>query len=260
MLYYLNNRSSRAGAANENYARELFELHSLGREHYLNEFYNRWRDVPGALKGQPRVSSTRTWTKPRGPSPAGAWRTAAAWAGPSACPASGRFAYVESWHDPYQKRVLGVEFDPFQPARADGRKVLDLIADHPATARHLSGKLCRRLVGEGVSPRLLSAAADLWWRARRQPDQIARVVELIALSPDFARSGGARVRRPLALAAAFVRGTGMRFQRQRGAGRPAWATPGSACSAGGRPPATPRRPPTGSAPTACASAGSWFRA
>jgi len=35
MLYYLNNRSSRASPANENYARELFELHTLGAEHYL---------------------------------------------------------------------------------------------------------------------------------------------------------------------------------------------------------------------------------
>lgn len=216
MLYYLNNRSSRAGAANENYARELFELHSLGREHYLNEFYNRWRDVPGALKGQPRgfidqdvyeaARAFTGWVVEDGSGLGGAERL----------PASGRFAYVEGWHDNYQKRVLGVEFDPFQPALADGRKVLDLVADHPATARHLSGKLCRRLVGEGASPRLLSAAADLWWRARRQPDQIARVVELIALSPDFARSGGARVRRPLALAAAFVRGSGMDFSASEG--------------------------------------------
>ena len=216
MLFYLNNRSSRAGAANENYARELFELHSFGREHYLNEFYNRWREVPGALKGQPGgfidqdvYEAARAFT---------GWgvEDGSGLGGADRLPASGRFAYVESWHDPYQKRVLGVEFDPFQPARADGRKVLDLIADHPATARHVSGKLCRRLVGEGASPRLLSAAADLWWRARRQPDQIARVVELIARSPDFARSGGARVRRPLELAAAFVRATGIDFSASEG--------------------------------------------
>jgi hypothetical protein len=42
MLVYLNNRSSRAGAANENYARELFELHTMGRHAYLNALYNRW--------------------------------------------------------------------------------------------------------------------------------------------------------------------------------------------------------------------------
>ena len=36
MLYYLNNRSSRAGNANENFARELFELHTLGQGAYLH--------------------------------------------------------------------------------------------------------------------------------------------------------------------------------------------------------------------------------
>ena len=211
MLYYLNNRSSRAGAANENYARELFELHSFGREHYLNAFYNRWRDVPGALRGQPEgfidqdvYEAARAFT---------GWvvEDGTALGGPDRLPASGRFAYVEAWHDNYQKRVLGVEFDPFQPAQADGRKVLDLIADHPATARHLSAKLCRRLVGEGASAKLLAGAAAQWQAARRQPDQIARVVEFIVLSPDFARSGGARVRRPLELVAAFARATGMAF-------------------------------------------------
>ena len=40
MQVYLNNRSSRGGAANENYARELFELHTLGRPAYLNALYN----------------------------------------------------------------------------------------------------------------------------------------------------------------------------------------------------------------------------
>jgi uncharacterized protein (DUF1800 family) len=53
MQYYLSNRSSRSGAANENYARELFELHTMGRGAYLNDRYDRWRDVPGALKGKP---------------------------------------------------------------------------------------------------------------------------------------------------------------------------------------------------------------
>src|SRR5579872_6376160 len=53
MQYYLSNRSSRAGSANENFARELFELHTLGRGAYLNDRYDRWREVPGALTGHP---------------------------------------------------------------------------------------------------------------------------------------------------------------------------------------------------------------
>ena len=52
MLYYLNNRSSKASPANENYAREFFELHTLGAEHYLNHLYGKWREVPGALDGK----------------------------------------------------------------------------------------------------------------------------------------------------------------------------------------------------------------
>ncbi|WP_369669067.1 DUF1800 family protein, partial [Enterococcus faecium] len=53
MQVYLDNASSKASPANENYARELFELHTLGAEHYLNHLYNRWREVPGATTGMP---------------------------------------------------------------------------------------------------------------------------------------------------------------------------------------------------------------
>ena len=211
MLYYLNNRSSRAGAANENYARELFELHTFGRGAYLNEFYNRWRDVPGALTGQPKgfidqdvyeaARAFTGWTVEDGSGLGGSDRL----------PATGRFAYVDSWHDNYQKRVLATEFDPFRPALEDGRKVLDLVAAHPATARFVSGKLCRRLLGVEPSAALLAAASETWRAALRAPDQIARVVRTIVLSPEFARSADLRVRRPLDLVAALVRGAGMDF-------------------------------------------------
>ena len=53
-VYYLNNRSSRAGAANENYARSSFELHSLGREHYLNEVLQPLARRARRPQGQPR--------------------------------------------------------------------------------------------------------------------------------------------------------------------------------------------------------------
>ena len=54
MLFYLNNRSSKAGNANENYARELFELHTLGRGAYLNDLYAEWRSVPGSAQAKPQ--------------------------------------------------------------------------------------------------------------------------------------------------------------------------------------------------------------
>jgi uncharacterized protein (DUF1800 family) len=205
MLYYLSNKSSRAGAANENYGRELFELHTLGADAYLNDKYDRWREVPGALKGQPAgyidqdvYESARAftgWTVEDGTGLDGRRKL----------PNTGRFAYVESWHDGYQKRVLATEFDAFQPAMADGRKVLDLVAAHPATARHLCRKLVVRLAGEQASPQLVEAAVAVWRRTLKAPDQIARVVRAIATSAEFKASRGVKVRRPLALVAGFAR-------------------------------------------------------
>ena len=53
MLYYLDGVESKASPANENFARELFELHTLGVRHYVNHLHTKWREVPGALEGRP---------------------------------------------------------------------------------------------------------------------------------------------------------------------------------------------------------------
>jgi uncharacterized protein (DUF1800 family) len=207
MQFYLSNRSSRAGAANENYARELFELHTLGRDAYLNDHYNRWRDVPGALKGAPAgyidqdvYEAARAFT---------GWTIAdgSRVDGSTVLPKTGQFAYVDAWHDGYQKRVLGNEFDPFRKAQADGRDVLDLVAAHPATARFLCTKLVTRLVSEDPPPALVTKAMAAWRAHIKAPDQIARVVRVILLSPEFAAARGACIRRPLAIVASFARAT-----------------------------------------------------
>jgi len=116
------------GSGQRNYARELFELHTLGRDAYLNDHYNRWRDVPGALSGAPRgyidqdvYEAARAFT---------GWTVSDGSRVDSATtlPNTGQFAYVDAWHDGYQKRVLAQDFDPFQAAMADGHRVLDLVA------------------------------------------------------------------------------------------------------------------------------------
>lgn len=209
MLIYLNNRSSRAGNANENYGRELFELHCLGRGAYLNDLYNRWRDVPGALKGHPAgyidqdvYEAARAFT---------GWtiEDGAGLGGGQSLPTTGRFTYVEAWHDNYQKRVLARDFDPFQAPLADGRQVLDLVAFHPATARFICGKLCRRLISDTPPESLIDAAAQVWTENRRHPDQIRRVVALIARSPQMREGFGGKVKRPLELVASFARAAGI---------------------------------------------------
>ena len=146
MLYYLNNADSRASPANENYARELLELHTLGAENYLNDRYDDWHSVPGVAEGLAQ-----------GYLDLDVYEVARAFTGWSVgdgryvndgydAPKTGQFHYVEAWHDPYQKRVLGVEFPPNRAAMADGEQVLDILATHPATARFVCTKIARRLL------------------------------------------------------------------------------------------------------------------
>lgn len=216
MLYYLSNHASRAGAANENYARELFELHTLGRDAYLNDHYDRWKNVPGALKGKPvgyidqdvyeAARAFTGWTVEDG----------ANLDNQRKLPATGKFTYVETWHDGYQKRVLAQDFDPFATVMADGRKVLDLVANHPATARHVVGKLCQRFIGSNTSAVLMDKLINEWHRLAKSPHQIAQVISLIAQSSDFANSQGSKVKRPLALGINFVRITGIDFTPTEG--------------------------------------------
>ena len=196
MLVYLNNRSSRTGAPNENYARELFELHTLGRPHYLNDLYSRWREVPGALQGQPKGYIDQD-----------VYEAARAFTGWGVD--GGRFAYQESWHDPYQKRVLGQEFEPFQPAMADGRRVLGLVAMHAGTAHYVCEKLCRRFVSDEPPAQLVVSAAKVWQAHAKSPDQIARVLEHIVLSDALQqgidRGQMKKLKRPLELAMSLMR-------------------------------------------------------
>jgi uncharacterized protein (DUF1800 family) len=94
---------------------------------------------------------------------------------------------------------------------ADGREVLDLIASHPATARHLAQKLCQRLLGPNPPETLITKAAELWLRKAQSEQQIAEVVRLIVLSPEFLASAGRKVRRPLSLMASFMRALDVEF-------------------------------------------------
>lgn len=207
MGYYLDNVTSKASPANENYARELFELHTLGAENYLNHLYNRWKDVPGALSGKAvgfidqdvyeAARSFTGWTIADG---SDNWRE-------ETFPNTGHFFYYEGWHDNYQKRVLSVEFEPNQPRMADGKKVLDLVAYHPATAYRLCRKICVRLLSDNPPDSVIRQAAQTWTENQKQPDQIARTLSFILSSPEFASSYRQKIKTPLELAVSFLRGT-----------------------------------------------------
>jgi uncharacterized protein (DUF1800 family) len=208
MLAYLDNASSRASPANENYARELFELHSIGADAYLNALYDKWREVPGALDGRPEgyidqdvYEAARAFT---------GWTFASGQyiAEGSNLPQTGEFTYVDAWHDPYQKRVLAQEFEPYQAAMADGRRVLDMAAFHPATAQYVCKRLCQRFVADQLSPELIKSAAQVFTDNAKAPDQLAQVIRHILLSRDFAEATP-RLQRPLFLFASMQRAAGV---------------------------------------------------
>jgi len=206
MLYYLNNQSSRSGSPNENFARELFELHTLGRSAYLNNLYAQWKKVPGALDGKPSgyidedvyeaARAFTGWTVENG----------AGIGGGQNLPKTGRFTYVDAWHDNYQKRVLANEFTSFAGPMKDGEKVLGLCASHRATAQHLASKMVTRLVGSAAPPALKVSTANVFWENRNSPSQLSLVyAHLVQESQKIPLMQKQQVRSPMHLVSSFAR-------------------------------------------------------
>jgi len=208
MLIYLTNDESRASPANENFARELLELHTLGAGVYWNDRYTGWNEVPGAAEGLAEgyidddvweVARCFTgWTVGDGRWVAEGVTT----------PKTGRFAYVEGWHDPYQKRVLGREFPAHAAPMADGEAVLDMLATHPATARFVCSKIARRLLADDPDPALVERLAGVFLAASAAEDQIAQVIRALVADPAFAATAPGKLRRPFEFLAALLRATG----------------------------------------------------
>lgn len=208
MLYFLNNEQSRASPANENFARELLELHTLGAQNYLNDTAPNWHLVPGTADGLAlgyidqdvyEVARAFTgWTVGDGRYVSDGVET----------PKTGRFFYVEAWHDPYQKRILGVEFEPNQAPMADGDHVLDILATHPGTAAFVCKKLIRRLLTDDPDPAMIDRVATVFLAASDAPDQIAQVIRAIVAEPAFMATPPAKLRRPFEFLAGLYRATG----------------------------------------------------
>lgn len=240
MLNFLNNRSSRAGNANENYARELFELHTLGRKAYANQLYARWHDVPGSSKGKPVAyidedvyEAARAFT---------GWAVEdGSWIGSGEhLPKTGRFTYIDAWHDRYQKRVLAQEFSPYASPMDDGKRVLDLCSGHPQTAYHLATKLVHRMVSENPPQSLIQSTSQIWLQHLRSPDQLSHVYNhLISASQALQKKQVSerlqKIRKPQRLISAFAQAVNLPFTLGEGhilwamdsAGPPAygWASP-----------------------------------
>jgi uncharacterized protein (DUF1800 family) len=195
MLLFLDNHNNVVAGPNENYARELFELHGLGAENYLG--IRRQDEVPEDAGGQPVgyvdddvYEATRAFT---------GWGVDFG---------TGEFVYTASQHDRFQKYVLGRFLRSDQVSLKDGRDVLDLVAFHAGTARHVARKLCRRLVSDTPPDRLVEEAAAVFRARKDDANQLREVVRTILLSPEFRTTWGQKAKRPFEFAVGCLRATG----------------------------------------------------
>ncbi|HWS34875.1 MAG TPA: DUF1800 domain-containing protein, partial [Actinoplanes sp.] len=172
MLTYLDQRSSCRAYPNENYARELLELHTVGPAHTE-------ADVPATARLLTGMTVGR----------------------------SGGYVYDASLHATGAVDVLG-----FRHANrsADGEAAavafLGHLARHPRTAERIARRLCVRFVADEVPTRLVARLAKVY---RAHDTAIVPVLRELFLSREFAASAGRKTRTPFEDTVAAVRVLGL---------------------------------------------------
>ena len=168
--------NQRRAGLNENYGRELLELHTLG--------------VDGGYTQHDVTDAARILT---------GWSLYAPQFG-------GGFVFRPEQHDAEPKTVLGQEF-PGGGGVEEGERLLDLLARHPSTARFIALKLARRLVADSPSTALVARAAA---RFTATDGDIREVVRAIVTSPEFFTRAAyhAKVKSPFELVVSARRALG----------------------------------------------------
>ncbi|MEY4065974.1 MAG: hypothetical protein RIR26_2182, partial [Pseudomonadota bacterium] len=191
LLFYLDNAQNQSGNPNENFARELFELHTLGAENYLGTLDRErvGKDINGHVLGYVDgdvYEAARAFT---------GWRVADGSAGLDKN--TGEFLYHEAWHDRFQKIVLGQKIQEHQAPLKDGNDVLDFLSAHPGTARYLVRKICRRFLSDNPPQNLVSRLSEEWLKKKDSPTQIAEVLRSLLLSEEFLSCQSTKFKRPV---------------------------------------------------------------
>lgn len=143
---------------NENYARELFELHTLG--------------VDGGYTQKDVEEAARVFT---------GW-------GVEPPRRGGGFVYREWAHDRGEKTVLGRRF-PAGGGREQGTELLKMLARNPSTMLHVTTLLCQRLVSDDPPAGAIDAGVRAW---QKSDGSIREVVRAIVTSPEFWAEARAR--------------------------------------------------------------------
>lgn len=172
MLVYLDNAQSHKRWPNENYARELLELHTMSEGYTQGDI----DEVARAFTG---------WTV-----------------------RDNAYSFATDRHDDGVKTVLGVTL-PAGGGEADGERVLDLLASRPETARHVCRKLAIRFVSEAPPEALVTRCASVFLAQRNAPNQLAQAVRTLIASNEFrnAANRGGQVKDSMRFVIGAVRAT-----------------------------------------------------
>jgi len=173
MLFYLDNHlSSSIRGINENYARELMELHTLGVDGRYTQ--KDVQEVARAFTG---------WTIER----------------PQF---SGEFIFRLRMHDSGEKVVLGHKID--SGGIHDGEAVIDILARHPSTARFIATKLVRRFVSDEPPSSLVKHISDVY---RKSDGDVREMLHAIVRSKKFNSSEtiGAKTKTPFEYVVSAIR-------------------------------------------------------
>ncbi len=168
-----NGKPTARRGINENYARELLELHTLGVDGGYTQ-----KDVEEVA----RCLTGWTIRRPRG---------------------EAEFRFEPRMHDRGEKVVLGTKI-PAGGGIEDGVKVIDLLARHSSTARFIATKLVRRFVSDDPPASLVAKAMEAF---RQSDGDLKAVVRAIVSAPDFhsPQAFGAKVKKPLEFVASALR-------------------------------------------------------
>lgn len=180
MLWYLDGRLNRrrnpGESPNENYARELLELHTLG--------------VHGGYTQQDVMEVARCLT---------GWTVRTdTWFG------KGRVEFQPPLHDGGEKRVLGTVV-PAGQGGDDVAQILEIVSAHPATATHIAGKLCRRFIGQDPAPAAIESVAGAF---RGSGGDIRTALRALFQTPAFRTPSGGKFKRPFRFLVSALRATG----------------------------------------------------
>ncbi|MFN2529751.1 MAG: DUF1800 domain-containing protein [Pyrinomonadaceae bacterium] len=177
---------------NENYARELMELHTLG--------------VDGGYTQKDVQEVARCFTGWTILAPRGAGAAANSILGNAVRENAGTFFFNGRVHDEGEKIVLGHKI-PAGGGMKDGLMVLDILAHHPATAKFIATKLSRHFVSDNPPTALVDRVAAAFTRS---DGDIKETLKAIFFSPEFnsADKYRAKIKRPFELVVSAIRTLG----------------------------------------------------